>query len=868
MTIEDFLLFLYLGRLPDKAYVTIWDKPLKRFEHFQFPHKLSNLVECVDSVVANKHDAYYGVGLRKADLGIYRKGTKTDVAAIPGFWLDIDIAGPGHRSERLPPDQTAALIIIDKCPFPEPTLIVNTGGGLHAYWLFDHVFVGHVDALNRSSKAFQDAIIQSVGGKYHIDQTGNIDRVLRLPGTRNFKAEPSREIEVIYGPGCDHGPGPRYTFEQLNLVQSKVSAPTPCSPLKGVDALKAHLLPRIRHLARDEGRIDLFEEVFAGRPFAGVGERDTLLYNLVCTAAFLVPDGTTPEQLAEVFKASLEEMAAEDPADIPEKDRCPSFGEAIRKCAEGLKAAAEDREKKRLEEERFKQALMKGTTVAKAEVAALVAEGPVTEVTSASLGSIEDESEYTPEDLMRFSSAQGTTPPGFNKRWIIQHGNAFYVFVRGSYRYPVVREALVTKVRDDLAPAAKLGVQVWMLTKDSGQRLMKLNELMQSYGTVARQTKSSLTLAMSRYDAATEIFWEAVCPPRQLQPVYDGQVDAWLRLLGGAEPESLLDWIATATTPYLDRQSSCLYLSGKQGAGKTMLAHGLARLWTEGGPAELADVVGGSFNADIARCPLIFGDETMSCSTKDLRSLVGSTLHTIRRKFMPNVELEGSVRVMLADNSGRMLLRDGEEIVNKDDMEAVARKFLHILVSNAPVDYLSDLGGRVGTADWVSGDRIARHALWLSQNRAVVSGNRFLVEGSATKTADMLAVLGKVPELVCEWIVGYLDRPIPNVTQNQSAIVGNKKILINVDAIYEHWSIYIKSERLPVSKHKIGTSLGNLSRGTERVENKRYHVVRPELIFGWAEMNSVGDIDRIRKRVEDPPGTVQSGTVHPLKSVP
>ena len=58
-------------------------------------------------------------------------------SVIPGFWLDIDIKGPNHYSENLPPDVDSAMEMLDRIGL-EPTLVVKTGGGLHVYWLFNN----------------------------------------------------------------------------------------------------------------------------------------------------------------------------------------------------------------------------------------------------------------------------------------------------------------------------------------------------------------------------------------------------------------------------------------------------------------------------------------------------------------------------------------------------------------------------------------------------------------------------------------------------------------------------------------------------------------------------------------------------------
>ncbi len=206
----------------------------------------------------------------------------------------------------------------------------------------------------------------------------------------------------------------------------------------------------------------------------------------------------------------------------------------------------------------------------------------------------------------------------------------------------------------------------------------------------------------------------------------------------------------------------------------------------------------------------MFGDEDMKCSTADLRRLIGSSAHTLRRKYLPNMDLVGSLRVILADNSGRMLVQ-GEEL-GQDDIDAVASKFLHIAVDDAPVDYLKSLGGRSGTDDWVTGDKIAEHAMWLRENRAVQSGGRFVVNGLADRMNRLLASQNKVSGLICEWVMGYLDNPIVNIQQQKTAMIGSGLVLVNVDAISQHWGQYIFSERTAFSKSRIGRALIGLSK--------------------------------------------------------
>jgi hypothetical protein len=93
-----------------------------------------------------------------------------------------------------------------------PTLIVSTGGGLHVYWLFYDVWYFEGDADRNKAKdlsrRFQQAFINY--GKqlgYVLDNTSELNRLLRIPGTYNYKNEPQLvEIFQIDG-GCRYDPG-------------------------------------------------------------------------------------------------------------------------------------------------------------------------------------------------------------------------------------------------------------------------------------------------------------------------------------------------------------------------------------------------------------------------------------------------------------------------------------------------------------------------------------------------------------------------------------------------------------------------------------------------------------------------------------
>lgn len=142
-------------------------------------------------VQAKTANVWHGVGLRKADPGKGRRGEAEDVVALPGVWMDLDVKGPGHAQENLPATIEEALDFINALPL-KPTLIVFTGGGLQPYWLFPELLRLSSKAEWTRAKALSERWQRAIIGMgrdrgWKLDNTADLPRVLRLPGTWNRK---------------------------------------------------------------------------------------------------------------------------------------------------------------------------------------------------------------------------------------------------------------------------------------------------------------------------------------------------------------------------------------------------------------------------------------------------------------------------------------------------------------------------------------------------------------------------------------------------------------------------------------------------------------------------------------------------------
>lgn len=770
--------------------------------------------------------AYYALGVKPRDLGPRSRGFKADVTGFPGLVLDVDVRSPAHRADNLPSDLDEALSIIEG--LPDPTMVVDSGWGYHFLWLFPTMWrfapgeYHEVEKLSRALHRFASTRAKEQG--WHLDDTSDVSRVLRLPGSYNNKIPTDpRLCQVLLDdselPSAHYGPGIWQGL--LGKVSSaptggeagaghtpppSVGSPGSTSPTEGeVEPASAHdlapspsdledPLPGLRRALLASSREEC-KALAAGKSFARPGERDSRLASLTQTVVNLAPRAPI-EKLIPFFLPSLAEMRAED--DDPNN---PPL--SVEDVEAKLFTAKRKKTAELAADEKFRQALKEKTC--------------------------------------------GTDKRPLGKL-IVQCGPAFYVHDGQAYKAPIGERELELSLPRDWA---KLPIE-WNFIDEKGKSKKKsLGTLLRDHGVVARKSVAHLSLAESYYDEATETFHEAVCPVRDLTPAFDPRVETWLNLLGGAQAEKLLDWIATVTD--LDAQTCALYLSDTKGTGKTMLACGLARLWTTGAPTEIGAALG-SYNSLLTKCPLIFADEHVPKSfqgprgSAELRQLIGTNCRALKRKYMHDSDLVGSIRFVLASNNQELLSVEGEELT-QDDLQAVASRFLHIRTTPAAADYLTSIGGRTGTAGWVDGDIIARHALWLRDNRSVVPGARFLVEGELDEVHNRLAAQGNTSKLVQIWIAKFLHQPDPQVIK-AGVRIGNGRLLVNSTAMCDYWSRYIpETYRIP-SITAVGRALRNLSFGEVRRNALRFHNINLGPVYQTAEDNQIGDLDAMRARVD------------------
>lgn len=191
---QEFLVEVFGENPPGK--ILIWEGGTKHSSYFGDPY------ECGDENFG-RLDAYVGVATRIEGLGLYVRGSADQLSHLFGFWLDVDYFSEGaHAKKDLPPDEESAMKVVAEMPL-KPTLVVHSGHGLQAWWLFkepqscsDQIQVNELHGISRLWQRHAQIVGRGMG--WDVDQNHDLPRILRLPGTINGKVGGDhREVRIL-----------------------------------------------------------------------------------------------------------------------------------------------------------------------------------------------------------------------------------------------------------------------------------------------------------------------------------------------------------------------------------------------------------------------------------------------------------------------------------------------------------------------------------------------------------------------------------------------------------------------------------------------------------------------------------------------
>lgn len=205
----------------------------------------------------------------------------TNALELKSLFMDIDVKPDAY------PTQKAAILafkhFLAMTGMPRPTLFVESGtGGMHAYWCLDRALT--VTEWQPLADALVEAA-RSTGLKFDSQCTIDSVRIMRVPGTLNYKNGETREVRLSKSILPTD-----YTVEEIKKVLKPVmSMYSPRAPLPGVSDLAAGIHTEARPVVLDTVLPNcgfLAEAVTSG------GDRyDNTLWNLTTLIATFCEDG-------------------------------------------------------------------------------------------------------------------------------------------------------------------------------------------------------------------------------------------------------------------------------------------------------------------------------------------------------------------------------------------------------------------------------------------------------------------------------------------------------------------------------------------------------------------------------------------------
>lgn len=257
-------------------------------------------------------DVYFGVATRQNG-----DGTKQGIIQIPALWVDydLDISAEAYGEKEL-------YSIFFNLPV-EPTFIILTGGGFHAYWRLKEP-VGREEVLK--AEGLLKRLASYLGGD---PAATDASRVLRIPGTCNFKYAPKREVEIWHLNENEYNPS---DFDFLPAIETQTEKEKPTQTkawekelLDGVpqgerNTAIARLAGRYlsKGLTREEILPVLLDVNSRNKPPLGEKEVETTLDSIIKTHQRGLPDKAEHKQETKGQRITYRLTTLDDVLEYPE----------------------------------------------------------------------------------------------------------------------------------------------------------------------------------------------------------------------------------------------------------------------------------------------------------------------------------------------------------------------------------------------------------------------------------------------------------------------------------------------------------------------------------------------------------------------
>lgn len=470
---------------------------------------------------------------------------------------------------------------------------------------------------------------------------------------------------------------------------------------------------------------------------------------------------------------------------------------------------------------------------------------------------------YTKQEVSTWRSTVGLE----DNNWIVVSGKALYVFCDGTWNGPYNELEFEASGRRDLAAAEQGGFVYLNKIGDDGEvKALPLKSLVQRYGRQAA-TRIEAWCERAWFSADDDTLVLAGPPRNQITPKYDAQVDAWLRAMTGrdANPnkkeaekstsnddfDTVCDWLACVVET--QHPLVALYLQSPLNHGKGLLANGLSKIWrgTIMKPEHMWHKNG--FNSELASTMLVWVDEYFPAwmrPSEILRRDTAEREHTLTRKHRDSIKVLGCIRVLITANNSDVL--DRNERLTKEDHDAVATRYAHVLVRPAAETYLQSIGP-VARASFVNDFRIAAHTLWLHEQRFArlqKRGARFLVEVNNARVANLM--VASKPE-ASAFLTSLVHAVVDNRKADWYAIADGSLWVNSVEAVTQ---VRLVDPSLRVTETAMVRALRAMSTGkrqAQRVKDKQIKMWQLDMavVESWCNETKIADYEDVVKAIKN-----------------
>ena len=408
-------------------------------------------------------------------------------------------------------------------------------------------------------------------------------------------------------------------------------------------------------------------------------------------------------------------------------------------------------------------------------------------------------------------------------------GNNYFVMTPNGYydRQQLLAVQIVPRIRE-LKMEALITLKKW---NHDGTRLIDrhVNELVNEYATIANDIMAKPQVKGSHIDNigtgnATFVV-RSYARNALLEPFYHPDVNAWLHAMFGKEYDGVAHWISWALA-FEEGPICALSIVGAQGSGKKLFCQGLAECLEKPRLATAADLTSDTQYGLIDSPFLVINEGWPQGRARGLhpadqfRALIAGDDFRMNRKFMAPVYANSAVRILFtANNTDVIHALTGNRNLSPEDRNALGIRLMHVDIGEAGAHWLRSHGGVKLTGikgkRWIRGDSgeessfiIARHFLWLHQNRSGPTGLRFLVEGNARHEImfEMRTQSGSTP-LVIETIIQLIEQSV----RKEGCVVFQGNLFVLTETVLNYFRDHLsQNTRERLTARVIGSVMKSL----------------------------------------------------------